>query len=231
MKSRSLLYASVAAITLLSSGCSVVRSLGFHRAVPSDKTQQAMAPQAPAAPAAAAAPSDVSAGRVQLDSANYGLAIESFRKALARSEDSPAALNGLGVAYARIGRHDLAERYFRQASAADPASQRYADNLVVVLRAIEEKQRMAQLEASFDNALRPAAVTLASQSPAARPVTGRLTKVSPHNFVISTAGRSPGLAPVAVARATSSQAAPGFKPLVRIEFGKRQVAPAETAQK
>lgn len=218
MRSRLLLYASVAAITLLSSGCTVLRSFGFHRAASGEQAQLAKASEAPAVPVVAAAPSDVRVGRTQLDAANYGLAIQSFRKALARGVEAAPALNGLGVAYARIGRTDLAERYFRQASAADPGSQRYADNLVVVLRVIEERQQMAQLEASFDSALHRVALASSTQDRAQQASTGKLTQVSAHNFVITSSDRSGASGRAAIARAPSSQAVPGFKPLVRIVF-------------
>lgn len=59
-----------------------------------------------------------------------GLAIDSFNRALASREDPAAAYNGLGVAYARLGRTDLAYRFFRKATMSDSANPTYAHNLV-----------------------------------------------------------------------------------------------------
>ena len=69
------------------------------------------------------------AGRALLDAGQPGFAIDTFRKALAKGEAPGPALNGLGVAYARIGRRDLAIRYFKQAIVFDPVDTRYAMNL------------------------------------------------------------------------------------------------------
>ncbi|GAA4762580.1 tetratricopeptide repeat protein [Novosphingobium ginsenosidimutans] len=69
------------------------------------------------------------AGRALLDAGQPGYAIDTFRKALAKGEAPGPALNGLGVAYARIGRQDLAVWYFKQAMVFDPGETRYAMNL------------------------------------------------------------------------------------------------------
>lgn len=68
-------------------------------------------------------------GRDYLRSNLNGLAIDSFNRALASGEDPAAAYNGLGVAYARLGRSDLAYRFFRKATMSDPANPTYAHNL------------------------------------------------------------------------------------------------------
>ncbi len=91
----------------------------------------------------------LAAGRAALTTKNYVSAIAAFRNAMFEPEFAAAAHNGLGVAYAGIGRNDLAERYFRLAIAGDPAIQSYADNLVRLQRAnfAAEQARMAQAEA------------------------------------------------------------------------------------
>jgi hypothetical protein len=58
-----------------------------------------------------------------------GSAIASFRVAAQTAEFAAPAHNGLGAAYAMIGRGDLAERYFYQAIAEDPNEPKYAANL------------------------------------------------------------------------------------------------------
>ena len=68
-------------------------------------------------------------GRAHLTAGNAGLAIESFQRALALGESVGPAANGMGVAYARIGRADLARRYFSQAIAVSPEEHAYLANL------------------------------------------------------------------------------------------------------
>lgn len=91
----------------------------------------------------------LAAGRAALSARNYVSAIAAFRNAMFEPEFAAAAHNGLGVAYAGIGRNDLAERYFRLAITEDPAVQSYADNLVRLQRAnfAAEQARMARAEA------------------------------------------------------------------------------------
>jgi hypothetical protein len=62
-------------------------------------------------------------------SGQYGLAVESFRKALAKEPGSVKALNALAATYDLLGRFDLAERYYRQALNLDPKSVQSLNNL------------------------------------------------------------------------------------------------------
>lgn len=75
------------------------------------------------------AQSETEQGRAHLRAQRNGLAIEAFNRALVFGEAPAPALNGLGVAYARLGRADLAYRFFSLAASADPASAVYAGNL------------------------------------------------------------------------------------------------------
>ena len=68
-------------------------------------------------------------GRDYLRSDLTGLAIDAFNRGLATGEDPAAAYNGLGVAYARLGRTDLAYRFFKKATMSDPVNPAYAHNL------------------------------------------------------------------------------------------------------
>lgn len=74
------------------------------------------------------------AGRSELDAGRPGTAIEKFQQALANGEPVAPALNGMAVAYARIGRLDLAQRFFQQAIAVDPADARYQVNLAALMQ-------------------------------------------------------------------------------------------------
>lgn len=87
-------------------------------------------------------------GRLALDSGNYAEAIASFSAARIEPGLLASSLNGMGVAYARLGREDLAERYFREAVAAAPGDERFAANLLRLQRSMASSQRrqlLAQL--------------------------------------------------------------------------------------
>lgn len=77
----------------------------------------------------------LAAGREALQQRNYATAIAALREAALEPAVAPASLNGLGVAYAGIGRNDLAEQYFRRAITADPTNPRYEENLARLYRA------------------------------------------------------------------------------------------------
>jgi hypothetical protein len=72
---------------------------------------------------------DLERGRVALKQGNIATAIQQFRMAALNEKTAPDAFNGLGVAYARLGRADLAERYFKTALELDSTNPRYAANL------------------------------------------------------------------------------------------------------
>ena len=94
--------------------------------------QQSIAPQyrlsAPSAQVAEGS-SMLQRGRAQLDAGLDALAIESFRTEIRFDPDNVDAYNGLGVAYGRIGRNDLAQRYFEVALAKDPMNVKVQANL------------------------------------------------------------------------------------------------------
>ncbi len=83
-------------------------------------------------------------GRAQLDAGLDALAIESFRAEIRSNPDNADAYNGLAVAYGRIGRDDLAQRYFETALAKDPSNEKVQANLA---RLTGEAPAFAQLEA------------------------------------------------------------------------------------
>jgi hypothetical protein len=95
-------------------------------------TQQGAAPEYRASSSTApliAGASMLQRGRAQLDAGLDALAIESFRAEIRVTPESADAYNGLAVAYGRIGRNDLAQRYFETALAKDPSNVRAQANL------------------------------------------------------------------------------------------------------
>ncbi|MCW1381605.1 hypothetical protein OLX02_02095 [Novosphingobium sp. KCTC 2891] len=176
--SRSVSLAVVLAISL--SGCGVARKLGLAPQRKSDEAEVAQAPRSPL----------TEIGRSQLGEGNPGLALATFRKALEAGEERAPVFNGQGVAYARIGREDLAAIYFRLAIDADPANERYAANLALLLRS-SGVRHLAALDGAVTRTAAakddPAeAVLAAAASPDA--AAGRLVRLSPREFEIRTVG-------------------------------------------
>jgi len=73
--------------------------------------------------------SDYQRGKRYLEVHDYGLAIASFSADVRRDPTAVNSLNGLAIAYDRIGRSDIAERYFAQALAIEPGSPVTLNNL------------------------------------------------------------------------------------------------------
>ena len=89
------------------------------------------------APAAESASFDMSdyftarleAGKTHLARGRPAAAVTAFRQASYDPAHAGRAFNGMGVAYAQMGRQDLAQRYFTMAVATDPLDERFARNL------------------------------------------------------------------------------------------------------
>ncbi|MXO75241.1 hypothetical protein GRI40_08435 [Altererythrobacter aerius] len=116
--------ASLATLALALGGCQAL-GIGGNRMA-----------SAPAADGEIAAPFDFGAeqlaeGREALRKGHIPVAIDSFMLAKSFQEHAPAAYNGLAVAYSRLGREDLAERFFLTAVALSPEDSRYRSNLAL----------------------------------------------------------------------------------------------------
>jgi tetratricopeptide (TPR) repeat protein len=72
---------------------------------------------------------DYEQGKRYLQLGSLGLAINAFQKELAEKPNSIPALNGLAVAYDRLGRGDVAQRYLDLALTLDPKSAVTLNNL------------------------------------------------------------------------------------------------------
>ena len=109
-------------------------------------------------PQYAIGPADLEEGRAQLGAGNPGNAIAPLHRAALVPELRGDALNALGVAYAKLGRADLAERYFASAARLNPDNERFAANLDRFYRsdlaqsarfAFQQRQNAAQQYAEF----------------------------------------------------------------------------------
>jgi tetratricopeptide (TPR) repeat protein len=238
---RHIATACIAVAPLLLGGCTFMHKLGFGHA---RSVQQAsrVDETAPAVPA------DLftARGRAQLDAGNIGLAVEAFQQAIGTGEARGPALNGLGVAYARLGRADVAAQLFRQAMAEDPANDKFAANLAM----LEQSQKSLETPSGALTAERtdsaapapapaaasaPAPALAASPAPAPAPRVaaaaapqpeGRLVQVAPREFTIRTLRQQPALAATAASPRRYTVPA-GFRPIVRITL--RPPAPATPA--
>src|SRR3546814_7754482 len=105
---------------------------------------------------------------------------------------APEAYNGLGVAYARLGRADLAERYFKMALSMEGTNPRFAANLerfynsplanssrALAMRAKEDEETVARVaDAAQQKGLLETAPTPERQAERRGPVTLERTAVS-----------------------------------------------------
>ena len=85
------------------------------------------------------------AGKEDLRNGNFAAAMEAFRHASLGRATRADALNGLGVAYAGVGRLDLARRYFYQAASLDPEDSRYAANIARLHRELDRVDQQIEL--------------------------------------------------------------------------------------
>src|SRR5258708_667845 len=106
-------------------------------------------------------------GKRYLQLGSFGLAIGAFQKELAENTNSIPALNGLAVAYERIGRRDVAQRYFDLALTLDPKSAVTLNNLAYLnltqgntALALDYGER-ARVAASADEMKLPLSITTA----------------------------------------------------------------------
>ena len=99
---------------------------------------------------------DIADGKDALRQGNMSLAIDNFRRAAINPQTAGEANNGLGIAYARLGRTDLAETHFAKAIALAPGDARFSSNLARLYRSDAGErmlaQRRAEAEAKFAKA-------------------------------------------------------------------------------
>src|SRR5687768_14173450 len=100
------------AVALVTAACMLA---GCQTIFGSDRGMGAAAEQDFEQQAAREAAEQLKLGRAHLDRRKYGAAIAAFRSARLDPAHAATAQNGLAVAYAQLGRPDLAERYFRLA--------------------------------------------------------------------------------------------------------------------
>ena len=90
---------------------------------------------------------DLADGREALRQGNTSLAIAAFRRAAINPRTAGEASNGLGIAYARLGRTDLAEVQFAKAIALSPDDTRFSANLSRLYRSENGERLLAHRRA------------------------------------------------------------------------------------
>jgi len=127
-------------------------------------------------------------GKEDLRADRLGLAIDKLQAALAKQPRSVEIMNAVGVAYDRLGRHDLAQVYFDRALAIEPDSRQTLNNLGYSLT----------LQGKLDEAvghLQRAA--LRAGDPATDEVVTRNYRIAMNKLRVASARRKPPISPQA----------------------------------
>lgn len=218
--------------------CHSVMGIHFARHAAPEYRQLVRIDGSTEAPASGSATAE---GRSDLDSGKPGAAVEAFQKALGLGEPIAPAANGMAVAYASLGRYDLARRFFEQAISAQPDDARYAENLARLARAeqLAASRAIATLPLASTAAVQPAVRT--AEASASRPG-AQLQRISPRevrlvlNQAPAGAGNRQPVYRIRSARndasaASTAEVARGFRPIIRIVLaappGDRAAAPAQ----
>ncbi|MBX7460150.1 hypothetical protein [Qipengyuania huizhouensis] len=182
------------------------------------------------APQYAIGPADLEEGREHLRAGRTGNALAPLHRAALNPQTSGDALNALGVAYAKLGRADLAERYFVAATRVDADNERFAANLDRFYRS--DLARDSRLLYAQRERARETLAELAQNDPVlpAEPVTDERMVMSggeTHRITISNAARSQRVSVGGPVSASQTQAANSAPSRVRLSSGElRQPAGA-----
>lgn len=167
-------------------GCQFFGNMHVAHNAQSGQPAEAIASALPAA--------SLQAGREHLRGNRTGLAIEAFNRALASGEDPALAYNGLGVAYARLDRPELAYRFFNKAIMSDPANPIFAHNLANLVNSpaftLDQMTRLPSVLAAAP-VRQPDAGTAAALTERAP---GKLYRDSNRQFSLRTAAPEPARA-------------------------------------
>lgn len=183
--------ASIAVMALALGGCQVLGIGGPRLArAPAD---------ADASLIASFGSDQLEVGRTALKEGRTVAAIDAFMIAKSFEREAPAAYNGLAVAYSRLGREDLAERFFQEAVARAPDDTRFRANLATfyvrhgIPRSTQPALAIAQVEpvvapapevAAAPVQVDPVAAVDAKSKVSARTPSSGLRRISRHEVKI-----------------------------------------------
>ncbi len=117
--------------------------------------------EVPVATASVFGAEELEQGRAALKAGYPARAIDLFRLAALNEEVAPDAFNGMAVAYTKLGRADLAERYFNTAITLDSSNPKYAANLA---RFYDSPLGQSQRALAMRNAEAKASLALAEKA-------------------------------------------------------------------
>lgn len=103
-------------------------------------------------------------GLAALRTGSPGNAIYHFERAILDPTLAPEAYNGMGVAYAQLGREDLAERFFNVAIMMQPGDARFARNLERLFQSDIAQSARAAAAKEADSAEMVLAATQAAEA-------------------------------------------------------------------
>ena len=164
----------------------------------------------------------IATGKRELQEHRPAQAVVSFRQASYNTATAPEAYNGMAIAYAQMGRQDLARRFFTAAMAADPSDTRFARNLARLdgdmpssapERALAQAELPAVAEVPVPAAASQPAPTAATPSAIQSP---GLLRASSREVTIST-GQGAGLGRNEVRVATQPPRVAGLSGRVHVE--------------
>jgi len=217
--------------------------LALAIAAPAAARGEDMHPRTTGLPASAIAVGQTSAGalddgRLALAGGNPAQAISAFRIALAQAPQTVAALNGLAIAYDRLGRSDLARQHFEMALALEPDAADIAYNLgLALVRAGMDRAAIPHLQrAAMGNDARAAAAARRTLAQVAARLTTPPAPGAPTLATASAAGSridmaSSGEAVLVLAPAIPSPpAAPHPNPMPQAPMRLAAVEPALAAR-
>ncbi|MGX7953464.1 tetratricopeptide repeat protein [Tsuneonella sp. HG249] len=156
------LSASVVAMALMLGGCQALGLGGNRMARTSIDAELAANPVDMGA-------AQLDAGRRALAAGNTVDAIDAFMRAKASPEHMPAAYNGLAVAYSRVGRTDLSERFFLTAVALAPEEDRFRANLALFYTR-NGQPKIAEPALAIAPVTAPETTQVAAAAPSSAPV-------------------------------------------------------------
>jgi len=160
----------------------------------------------------------LAAGRQHLERGQVAAAANAFRQASYHPQYAAQAYNGMAIAYDRLGRDDLAERFFGLAIKTDPSEAAYARNFA-----------MFRDEHPVSPEARPA-MALAEVDPVAAPTIGAgITAESRDERSERLSNREVRLhskAPAAIAQTADSGSSPMRQTEINVQARARQLAQA-----
>ena len=200
-----------------------------------DTGDREMRPRSDGLPASAVAGRDIETalaeGRSLLVAGNAAQAISAFRLALAQDSMNVAALNGIAIAYDRMGRIDLARQHFEQALSIEPDAADIAYNLGWTLhRAGQSRAAIAWLQrasggsdgraaAAARRALLLVAAALEAGAAVASPADAAPVRVAAARIDMASSGEAVLVLPGAVAHPATSARAVVPAPAARLAGG------------